>query len=90
MSLPRFVARKLSILKFPDPSILSVKTPNFQKIVLWLEEEKIRLWNQTDRVKLRDVTSGAKWFKVAKEYLKELGTATTTQGSSRDDGFCKL
>ncbi|CAD7941203.1 unnamed protein product [Amoebophrya sp. A25] len=68
--LPLFVKRKLETLQCPDANpCLS----NFPRTLLWLEEEKIRLWTPAERSKLREVNAGGKWYRAAREYLKELG-----------------
>ena len=45
MSLPAFIFRKLEALGYKGDNPSKLENPIFQKIVLWLEEEKIRLWN---------------------------------------------
>lgn len=71
--LPGAIIRKLEALGYPDVENVKLRSPGFERVVLWLEESKVRFWNQNERVKLRETNSGAKWMKCAKEYLTQLG-----------------
>ncbi|CAD7949875.1 unnamed protein product [Amoebophrya sp. A120] len=68
--LPKFLERKLKTLKCPQAS---PTLDDFQRIVLWLEEEKVRLYTVAERAKMREVNKRPQWYRATKEYLKELG-----------------
>lgn len=70
-ALPRALQRKLEALHYPDLGSASLSGDAFCKIVLWLEEEKIRFYEPSQRKGLRDF--GAEWPKKLAAYAKELG-----------------
>lgn len=70
-TLPGALMRKLKALNYPEPDSASLVGQAFCKIVLWLEEEKIRLYDKSDRKALRDF--GKAWYTSAADYCKELG-----------------
>lgn len=77
--LPAALRRKLQALSYPDLGSAHLSGQAYCKIVLWLEEEKIRLLDKIDRVPLRNFNRG--WYDAAADYAKELGVPT--------DGFCE-
>jgi|EP00927_Polykrikos_kofoidii_P061695 RLL motif-containing protein 1 len=70
-TLPGSLVRKLKALKYPEMDAVSVNGQTFCKIVLWLEEEKIRLYEKPDRKVLRDFNRT--WYEHVSDYCKELG-----------------
>jgi RLL motif-containing protein 1 len=69
--LPGSLVRKLKALKYPEIDSLSVNGQTFCKIVLWLEEEKIRLYETNDRKALREFNTT--WYQHVADYCTELG-----------------
>jgi len=69
--LPGALTRKLEALKYPEIQNIALDGQNFCKIVLWLEEEKIRYYDKNERRNLRDF--GKAWYTYAADYCKELG-----------------
>jgi len=80
VALPRGLKRKLGVLSYPELGSASLGGTEFCKIVLWLEEEKIRLYEQAKRRKLREFDEA--WYKHASAYAKELGVPAT-------EGLCE-
>jgi len=70
-ALPRALLRKLQVLNYPDLGAASLSGEAYCKIVLWLEEEKIRFYEPKNRKGLREF--GDNWCKHANIYAKELG-----------------
>lgn len=87
-ALPKALKRKLGVLQYPDLESARLSTPEYCKIILWLEEEKIRLYEKADRRKLRDFSDEA-WYKHAASYAKELGVPSP-EGLSDKDSTMKL
>lgn len=69
--LPGALTRKLRALEYPEIDSATLAGQAYCKIVLWLEEEKIRLYEKNDRKALRDF--GKSWYVTAGDYAKELG-----------------
>lgn len=65
------MVRKLKALAYPELDSASLSGQAFCKLVLWLEEEKIRLYEKQDRKALRDFSK--QWYSHAADYAKELG-----------------
>mmetsp|Transcript_65252 Transcript_65252/g.183700 ORF Transcript_65252/g.183700 Transcript_65252/m.183700 type:complete len:283 (-) Transcript_65252:93-941(-) len=84
--LPRALVRKLETLRYPDLDSASLSGHAYCKLILWLEEEKIRLYNKADRKVLR--TFDESWFKYATAYAKELNVHA--DGLSESDLAVKL
>eukprot|EP00747_Dinoflagellata_sp_TGD_P206346 gnl/TRDRNA2_/TRDRNA2_80068_c0_seq1.p1 gnl/TRDRNA2_/TRDRNA2_80068_c0~~gnl/TRDRNA2_/TRDRNA2_80068_c0_seq1.p1 ORF type:complete len:274 (-),score=74.18 gnl/TRDRNA2_/TRDRNA2_80068_c0_seq1:203-1024(-) len=74
-SLPAALARKLEALNFPDMGSASLNGQEYCKIVLWLEEEKIRLYEKIDRKVLREFNKA--WYSHVQDYCRELGIDAT-------------
>jgi len=70
-SLPKALLRKLQVLSYPDLGSACLSGEAYCKIILWLEEEKIRFYEPKNRKGLRDF--GDNWFKHVNTYAKELG-----------------
>lgn len=68
--LPGGLIRKLEALGYPEIASASLGGQAYCKIVLWLEEEKIRYYEKFDRKALRDF--GKAWFSYVQDYCKEL------------------
>jgi RLL motif-containing protein 1 len=68
--LPSGLIRKLEALGYPELAAASLSGQAYCKIVLWLEEEKIRYYEKFDRKALRDF--GKAWFSHVQDYCKEL------------------
>jgi len=81
-ALPKALLRKLKALGYPDLESASLGHQDYCKIVLWLEEEKIRLYEQKDRKVLRDFSTKA-WYQHAADYARELGVSAA--GLAEDD-----
>lgn len=84
--LPGALTRKLEALKYPELATVSMEGQNFCKIVLWLEEEKIRYYEKKERQNLRDF--GKAWYTYAVEYCKELGVVA--EGLDEKNAAVKL
>lgn len=69
--LPGALKRKLAALSYPEVDAATLTGQAYCKIVLWLEEEKIRLYEKHDRKALRDF--GKAWYTHAADYAKDLG-----------------
>jgi len=70
--LPNALKRKLQALNYPEAvDSISLQNQSFCKVVLWLEEEKIRLYEPLQRRPLRDF--GKSWWTAAFDYCRELG-----------------
>eukprot|EP00928_Gymnodinium_smaydae_P088416 TRINITY_DN72504_c0_g1_i1.p1 TRINITY_DN72504_c0_g1~~TRINITY_DN72504_c0_g1_i1.p1 ORF type:complete len:275 (+),score=52.45 TRINITY_DN72504_c0_g1_i1:116-940(+) len=69
--LPSGLKRKLLALSYPELDTASLNGQAFCKMVLWLEEEKIRLYEKHDRKALREFNRG--WYMAAADYCKDLG-----------------
>lgn len=85
-SLPAALTRKLQALSYPELDSASLNGQAFCKIVLWLEEEKIRLYEKQDRKVLRDFSKP--WYGHVADYAKELGVSA--DGFSDANGPVKL
>mmetsp|Transcript_41268 Transcript_41268/g.81444 ORF Transcript_41268/g.81444 Transcript_41268/m.81444 type:complete len:281 (+) Transcript_41268:72-914(+) len=72
-ALPEALRRKLGALDYPSMETASLNWQEYCKIVLWLEEEKIRLYEQKERRKLRDFGDMSAWYQQAARYAQELG-----------------
>jgi len=68
--LPRALLRKLEVLSYPNLGTASLSGDEYCKIVLWLEEEKIRFYEPKSRKALREF--GEAWFGHVAKYAKEL------------------
>lgn len=68
--LPAGLVRKLEALGYPEVASASLGGQAYCKIVLWLEEEKIRYYEKHLRRVLRDFNKG--WYTHVEEYCKEL------------------
>jgi len=68
--LPPALLRKLQVLSYPDLGAASLSGEAFCKIVVWLEEEKIRFYEPKNRKGLREF--GDAWWKHVAAYAKEL------------------
>jgi len=69
--IPGVLTRKLKALSYPEVDALSLSGQAYCKVVLWLEEEKIRLYEKNDRRALRDFNKA--WYEHVCTYCKELG-----------------
>jgi len=69
--LPGALLRKLKVLGYPDLVSACLSGEAYCRLVLWLEEEKIRLYEPKDRKVLRDFTKA--WYQHIVDYGKELG-----------------
>lgn len=63
--------RKLQALGYPELGSVSLDGQAYMKVILWLEEEKIRLYEKIDRAPLRKFDKS--WFEAVGKYAKELG-----------------
>lgn len=68
--LPSGLVRKLEALGYPEIASASLGGQAYCKMVLWLEEEKIRYYEKFDRKALRDF--GKAWYSHVQDYCKEL------------------
>lgn len=68
-TIPAALKRKLEALGYPEA--INLAGNDFCKMVLWLEEEKIRYYDKHERKTLRDFNKG--WYTYAQDYCKELG-----------------
>lgn len=73
-ALPRALLRKLEVLSYPDLGSACLSGDSYCKIVLWLEEEKIRFYEPKNRKGLREFGDG--WFTHVAKYAKELNVPT--------------
>eukprot|EP00930_Biecheleria_cincta_P064019 TRINITY_DN4957_c0_g1_i1.p1 TRINITY_DN4957_c0_g1~~TRINITY_DN4957_c0_g1_i1.p1 ORF type:complete len:266 (+),score=68.37 TRINITY_DN4957_c0_g1_i1:75-872(+) len=85
-TIPSSLIRKLQALDYPEVSSASLDGQAYCKIVLFLEEEKIRLYEKIDRGPLRSFTKA--WYEAATNYAKELGVPY--EGLSEKDFPAKL
>lgn len=69
--IPAGLSRKLSALSYPELDSACLSGQAYCKMILWLEEEKIRLYEKIDRKGLRDFNKG--WYTNVSDYCKELG-----------------
>jgi len=69
-ALPRALLRKLEALSYPDLGSASLSGDAYCKIILWLEEEKIRFYEPNQRKGLREFDAG--WLAKLASYAKEL------------------
>jgi len=69
--IPKGLVRKLEALSYPELDSASLNGQDYCKIILWLEEEKIRLYEKIDRKALRDFNKN--WYTHVQDYAKELG-----------------
>jgi len=63
--------RKLEAMKYPELGTACLSGDSYRKLVLWLEEEKIRFYEPNQRKGLRDF--GDEWLRHLAKYAKELG-----------------
>lgn len=68
--LPAGLVRKLEALGYPEIAAASLGGQAYCKMVLWLEEEKIRYYEKFDRKALRDFNKV--WYSNVQDYCKEL------------------
>lgn len=68
--IPRALLRKLETLNYPDLDSACLSGHGYCKMILWLEEEKIRLYDKSERKMLR--TFDEPWYKHVINYAKEL------------------
>ncbi|CAE8596881.1 unnamed protein product, partial [Polarella glacialis] len=85
-ALPASLKRKLQALNYPELDSASLGGQAYCKIVLWLEEEKIRLYEKIDRKPLRDFNKA--WYTAVTSYAKDLGVPA--EGLSEQDFPVKL
>ncbi|KAH3844395.1 RNA transcription, translation and transport factor protein-like [Dreissena polymorpha] len=65
--------RKLLALKYPKPNNFNWKEESeFQNLVAWLEDQKIRHYKIEERAGLRNIAS-ADWSRAFDKYLRDLG-----------------
>mmetsp|Transcript_6256 Transcript_6256/g.14969 ORF Transcript_6256/g.14969 Transcript_6256/m.14969 type:complete len:273 (+) Transcript_6256:50-868(+) len=69
--LPKALLRKLETLGYPELQTVALSGQDYCKVVLWLEEEKIRYYEKHDRRVLRDFNKA--WYAHVEDYCKELG-----------------
>ncbi|CAK9024170.1 RNA transcription [Durusdinium trenchii] len=69
--LPGGLKRKLQALGYPELGSVSLSGQAYMKVILWLEEEKIRLYEKIDRAPLRKFDKS--WYEAVSKYAKELG-----------------
>mmetsp|Transcript_43833 Transcript_43833/g.80048 ORF Transcript_43833/g.80048 Transcript_43833/m.80048 type:complete len:272 (+) Transcript_43833:67-882(+) len=69
--LPKALLRKLETLGYPELQTVALSGQDYCKVVLWLEEEKIRYYEKHDRRVLRDFNKA--WYSHVEDYCKELG-----------------
>ena len=69
--LPGGLKRKLQALGYPELGSVSLSGQAYMKVILWLEEEKIRLYEKIDRAPLRKFDKS--WWEAVAKYAKELG-----------------
>eukprot|EP00931_Biecheleriopsis_adriatica_P009133 TRINITY_DN110230_c0_g1_i1.p1 TRINITY_DN110230_c0_g1~~TRINITY_DN110230_c0_g1_i1.p1 ORF type:complete len:278 (+),score=87.44 TRINITY_DN110230_c0_g1_i1:55-888(+) len=69
--LPGGLKRKLKALNYPELQSACLSGQAYCKIVLWLEEEKIRLYEKIDRAPLRKFDKA--WYEAVEKYAKDLG-----------------
>jgi len=81
--LPGGLRRKLEALSYPELDAANLSGQAYCKIVLWLEEEKIRLYDKIDRKPLRDFNKG--WFTHVEAYAKDLGVPAEGLGEKAID-----
>ncbi|CAK0865325.1 unnamed protein product [Prorocentrum cordatum] len=67
----RALLRKLETLSYPELDSAGLQGESYCKIVLWLEEEKIRLYTPAQRKTLRDFNDA--WYGHVATYARELG-----------------
>lgn len=84
--LPAGLVRKLEALGYPEVGTASLSGQAYCKIVLWLEEEKIRYYEKHLRRVLRDFNKG--WYGHVEEYCKELNVPA--EGLSEKNMTLKL
>jgi len=84
--LPGGLKRKLQALNYPELSAACLSGQAYMKIILWLEEEKIRLYEKIDRAPLRKFDKS--WFEAVAKYARELGVPA--EGLSEKDLKVKL
>lgn len=87
-NLPKSMLRKLEALRHPDIGSASLDGDAFCKLVLWLEEEKIRLYEPNQRNGLRDF--GACWWTHVTNYAKTLGITVESYSDSDSGGKLRL
>ena len=83
--LPQSITRKLLALKHPD--ISSQTLNDFQKLTLWLEEEKIRLLTLDKREWMRRFDG--QWFVKFEDYCEELNVNCEGVNSKNKGVVCE-
>lgn len=74
--IPASVRRKLEALEYKSMNTVSLDGDEFKKIIVWIEEEKIRLLEKKDRQRLHRFDKT--WHKALQEYCKEIGANVDT------------
>ncbi|XP_015116201.1 RNA transcription, translation and transport factor protein isoform X2 [Diachasma alloeum] len=70
--------RKLKALKYEFWDQVNGKDPeHLKKLVVWLEDQKIRHYTVQDRAPLRDINN-QEWEKVFEKYILDVGCPVTT------------
>nr|CAG4648804.1 EOG090X0ARU [Polyphemus pediculus] len=65
--------RKLHALGYPNPGMFNASdSKQFQSMVVWLEDQKIRRYKIEERESLRKTLSGEEWDKAFSQYLSDL------------------
>jgi len=65
--------RKLTALDYPKPTEDFSDEPSFRKMIVWLEDQKIRHYKIEDRVELRNIDS-PNWEAAGQKYLTDVGS----------------
>jgi len=65
--------RKLIALDYPKPTEDFSEEASFRKMIVWLEDQKIRHYKIEDRAELRNVDS-PNWETAAQKYLSDVGS----------------
>ncbi|XP_025831426.1 RNA transcription, translation and transport factor protein [Agrilus planipennis] len=64
--------RKLSALNYPQPETVNVKDEKeFRKIIVWLEDKKIKMYKPENRKNLSDI-SASDWGKIYQKYKDDV------------------
>lgn len=84
--LPGGLVRKLEALGYPEIASASLGGQAYCKMVLWLEEEKIRFYEKFDRKALRDFNKA--WYSNVQDYCRELNVPA--EGLSEKNAAVKL
>lgn len=84
--LPRALLRKLEALSYPELGSASLEGETYCKIILWLEEEKIRFLEPAQRKGLREF--GDQFLRHFTAYAQDLNV--NVDALSMEDGQSKL